>query len=129
MTAKDTDIIWIFDIPAKAGIHRHDTGHASILIHGDYLYLNSCNGVDGAPSSTLSPEAPSLIVLEKSPPADLWPKTMAHRTQYLPFHLVVSLHSGHRQRQAIDFLRRRQRHLLHFRDIDICCARRQGREA
>ena len=66
VTAKDADIIWVFDIPAKTGTYRHDTGYASILLHGDYLYLNSCNGVDNTHRRIRAPEAPSLIVLEKS---------------------------------------------------------------
>ncbi len=66
VTTKDADIIWAFDIPAKTGTYRHDTGYASILLHGDYLYLNSCNGVDNTHRRIRAPEAPSLIVLEKS---------------------------------------------------------------
>ena len=66
LAEKDADIIWVFDIPAKTGTYRHDTGYASILLHGDYLYLNSCNGVDNTHRKIRAPEAPSLIVLEKS---------------------------------------------------------------
>ncbi|MFC1781803.1 PQQ-binding-like beta-propeller repeat protein, partial [Planctomycetota bacterium] len=45
VTQTDADIIWLFDLPSEAGIYQHDAAHASILIDGPYLYLNSCNGV------------------------------------------------------------------------------------
>ncbi len=66
VTDKDADIIWLCDVPAQAGTWRHDTGYASILLHGDYLYLNSCNGVDNTHRKIRAPEAPSLIVLDKA---------------------------------------------------------------
>ncbi len=68
VTARDADIIWIYDLIGSAGIHPHDSPHSSILIDGRYLYLNTGNGVDHRdPSRTFipQPEAPSLIVLDK----------------------------------------------------------------
>jgi hypothetical protein len=61
----DADIIWLFDMPAEAGIWPHDGAHSSILIHGDYLYVNTGNGVDNTHKGIRRPDAPSLIVLEK----------------------------------------------------------------
>ncbi len=61
----DADILWLFDLRAGAGIYPHDSAHASILVHGDFLYLNTCNGVDRTHRRIPSPDAPSLIVLDK----------------------------------------------------------------
>jgi hypothetical protein len=61
----DADIVWKFDLAAEAGIWPHDAAHSSILIHGDYLYLNTANGVDNTHKRIRSPDAPSLIVLDK----------------------------------------------------------------
>jgi len=61
----DADIIWKFDLAAEAGIWPHDAAHSSILIHGDHLYLNTANGVDNTHKRIRSPDAPSLIVLDK----------------------------------------------------------------
>jgi outer membrane protein assembly factor BamB len=61
----DADIIWKFDLVAGAGIWPHDAAHSSILIHGDHLYLNTANGVDNTHKRIRSPDAPSLIVLDK----------------------------------------------------------------
>jgi len=61
----DADILWKFDLVANAGIWPHDAAHSSILIHGNYLYLNTANGVDNTHKRIRAPDAPSLIVLDK----------------------------------------------------------------
>ena len=65
VTPKDADILWIYDLRLQLGICPHDSPHASILQDGDYLYLNTCNGVDYRHLETMSPDAPSLIVLDR----------------------------------------------------------------
>ncbi len=65
VTSKDADIIWSYDLRLQLGITPHDSPHASILIDGDFLYLNTCNGVDYRHLETSSPNAPGLIVLDK----------------------------------------------------------------
>ncbi len=62
----DADILWSFDMPARAGIWPHDGAHSSILILGDYLYVNTGTGVDNSHRVIRTPDAPSLIVLEKA---------------------------------------------------------------
>jgi outer membrane protein assembly factor BamB len=66
VTQTDADILWVFDMPSQAGIHPHDSPHSSILIDGKYLYLNTGNGVDLTHRKIRKPDAPSLIVLDKS---------------------------------------------------------------
>ena len=61
----DADILWIFDLTSGAGIWSHDAAHSSILIRGDYLYLNTGTGVDNTHKVIRTPDAPSLVVLEK----------------------------------------------------------------
>jgi hypothetical protein len=63
--SRDADIIWKFDLVADAGIWPHDAAHSSILIHGNHLYLNTGNGVDNTHRKIRSPQAPSLVVLDK----------------------------------------------------------------
>lgn len=63
--ATDADIIWLFDLVSGAGIWTHDSAHSSILIHGDYLYLNTGTGVDNTHRKIRTPDAPSLVVLDK----------------------------------------------------------------
>ncbi len=61
----DADIIWLFDLTQGAGIWSHDAAHSSILIRGDYLYLNTGTGVDNTHKHIRTPHAPSLVVLDK----------------------------------------------------------------
>lgn len=61
----DADVLWTFDLTVEAGIHSHDGAHSSILVYGDFLYLNTGNGVDNTHRKIRSPEAPSLVVLDK----------------------------------------------------------------
>ena len=62
----DADIIWALDLTRELGIWSHDAAHSSILIHGDHLYLNSGTGVDNTHKVIRTPDAPSLVVLDKA---------------------------------------------------------------
>lgn len=62
---RDADIVWLFDILKQAGTYPHDGAHSAILIDGDFLYLNTNNGVDNTHALIRKPDAPSLIVLDK----------------------------------------------------------------
>jgi len=64
--AQDADILWLFDLTTGAGIWSHDAAHSSILIHGNYLYLNSGTGVDNTHKRIRTPDAPSLVVLDRA---------------------------------------------------------------
>jgi outer membrane protein assembly factor BamB len=61
----DGDIIWLFDIHKETGTYPHDGAHSSILIDGDFLYMNTGNGVDNTHRVIRRPDGPSLIVLDK----------------------------------------------------------------
>lgn len=62
---QDADIIWLFELTSGAGIWSHDSAHSSILIRGDYLYLNTGTGVDNTHRKIRTPDAPGLVVLDK----------------------------------------------------------------
>ncbi len=61
----DADIVWLLDLWAEGLMYPHDSAHSSILLDGDYLYLNTGNGVDRTHHRIPAPEAPSLIVVDK----------------------------------------------------------------
>jgi len=63
---KDADILWLFDMPKEAGVHQHDGPNASILVHGQFLYVNTNNGVDTTHHKIRCPDGPSLVVLDKA---------------------------------------------------------------
>ena len=62
---REPRIVWRFDLPTGAGIWSHDAAHSSIIIRGDYLYLNTGTGVDNTHRRIRTPDAPSLVVLDK----------------------------------------------------------------
>jgi outer membrane protein assembly factor BamB len=61
----DADILWMCDLMKEVGVYPHDGGHGSPLIKGDLLYVNTCNGVDNTHRRIRSPEAPSLVAIDK----------------------------------------------------------------
>lgn len=65
VTKIDADIIWLLDMPKDVGMYPHDSSHSSVLLDGQYLYLNTCNGVDNTHVKIRRPDAPSLIVVNK----------------------------------------------------------------
>ena len=65
VTKIDADILWLFDIPSQADTYPHDAAHSSILLDGDFLYINTSNGVDNTHRKIRKPDGPSLIVLDK----------------------------------------------------------------
>ena len=65
LSATDADIVWLFDIIEQAGTYPHDGTHSSILLDGDFLYMNTNNGVDETHKTVRKPDGPSLIVLDK----------------------------------------------------------------
>ena len=65
VTLKDADILWSYDLKLELGLCPHDSPHASILLDGDFLYLNTCNGVNYKHLETAALNAPGLIALDK----------------------------------------------------------------
>lgn len=62
----DADILWAFDMRKEAGIWPHDGAHSAILMDGDFLYVNTGTGVDNTHRKIRTPDAPSLIVVNKN---------------------------------------------------------------
>jgi len=78
VTPHDADIIWRFDLMDEVGIMPHDAVSCSVLIHGDFLYTSTSNGVGGMPGETffskhayvVRPEAPAISCSTNTP--DSW---------------------------------------------------------
>ena len=62
----DADILWLLDLRTAAGVRPHDSAHCSILLDGPYLYINTSNGLTSRHDGVDKPEAPSLVVVEKT---------------------------------------------------------------
>ena len=61
----DADILWRLDLIDELGVVPHDVPSCSVLIHGQFLYTSTSNGVDGAHKKLVNPKAPSFVVLDK----------------------------------------------------------------
>ena len=61
----DADVIWRYDMRQEVGIHTHDSANVSVLLHGDFLYTSTPNGVDRTHRHLPSPHAPGLLVLDR----------------------------------------------------------------
>jgi outer membrane protein assembly factor BamB len=61
----DADILWLYDLRSEAGVYPHDSPHASALLDGDFLYINTCNGTTNTHREIGNPNAPALVVLNK----------------------------------------------------------------
>jgi outer membrane protein assembly factor BamB len=65
LQATDADILWKLDLIHDLDIWVQDAANCSILVHGDFLYVCTSNGVDRSHTHVPRPLAPSLIVLDK----------------------------------------------------------------
>jgi outer membrane protein assembly factor BamB len=63
--ANDGDIVWRYDMIEKLPVWPQDAANCSILVHGDFLYVCTSNGVDRSHDRLPFPLSPSLIVLDK----------------------------------------------------------------
>ena len=65
LTATDADILWKVDCIHDLDIWCQDAANCSVLVHGDFVYVCTSNGVDRSHIRVPRPLAPSLIVLNK----------------------------------------------------------------
>ena len=62
----DADILWVFDMMNKeVGAKPHDQAHCAPMIHGRCLYVGTSNGIDRTHRGMITPDARSLVCLDK----------------------------------------------------------------
>jgi outer membrane protein assembly factor BamB len=62
---QDADIIWRYDMMDELGAFPHNASNCSPLIVGDLVFVGTSNGQDWTHSNIPSPNAPSLVALNK----------------------------------------------------------------
>jgi outer membrane protein assembly factor BamB len=62
---KDADILWIYDMREELGVFPHNVASSSVLITEKYIYATTSNGQDWSHVNIPSPNAPSLIALDR----------------------------------------------------------------
>jgi outer membrane protein assembly factor BamB len=70
--ATDADIIWEYDMIRELNVFPHNASNCSPLVVGDRLFVCTSNGVDESHINIPSPDAPSLICLDRHTGKLLW---------------------------------------------------------
>jgi len=65
INSSDADIIWRYNMITELPVRPHDAVSCAPLIHGDFIYSGTSNGVDFSHINVPFPDAPSMIVLNK----------------------------------------------------------------
>ncbi len=72
-TDKDeADVIWNFNMMKELGVSQHNMANCSVTTAGDFLFVNTSNGVDEGHTNLPSPRAASFIALNKNTGKVIW---------------------------------------------------------
>lgn len=69
---QDADIIWSLDMIEELGVFPHNLATSSPVVHGDWVYLLTSNGVDEAHLEIPSPRAPCFLAVNKNTGEVAW---------------------------------------------------------
>ena len=64
-TEKDGDVVWRFDMIAEVGAFPHNLANSSPVSFGDLVYVSTSNGHDESHVKVPSPQAPSIVAVDK----------------------------------------------------------------
>lgn len=68
----EADIIWRLDMMGQLGVSQHNMCSCSVTCAGDYLFVDTGNGVDESHINIPAPKAPSHLCLDKNTGKVLW---------------------------------------------------------
>lgn len=68
----EADVIWEFDMLKEIQLFQHNMCACSVTISGDYLFVNTSNGVDESHINIPSPDAPSFMAMNKNTGEVIW---------------------------------------------------------
>ncbi len=69
---EDADIIWSLDMIEELGVFPHNLATSSPVVHGDWVFLVTSNGVDEAHLEIPSPRAPCFLAVNKKTGVVAW---------------------------------------------------------
>lgn len=72
----EADVIWAFDMMKELGTSQHNMCSCSVTSYGNFLFVNTSNGVDEQHITIPSPDAPSFIAMDKTTGKVLWTDNM-----------------------------------------------------
>jgi outer membrane protein assembly factor BamB len=68
----DADIIWKFDMMEEVGAFPHNMANSSPVAFGDLIYVSTSNGQDESHVNIPSPNAPSIVAVNKQTGKLVW---------------------------------------------------------
>jgi outer membrane protein assembly factor BamB len=68
----EADVVWVLDMMKELGVSQHNMCSCSVTSAGDFLFVNTSNGVDEGHLNLPNPDAPSFLCLDKRDGTVLW---------------------------------------------------------
>jgi outer membrane protein assembly factor BamB len=68
----EADVVWVLDMMKELGVSQHNMCSCSVTSAGDFLFVNTSNGVDEGHLNLPNPDAPSFLCLDKRDGKVLW---------------------------------------------------------
>ncbi len=69
---EEADVIWTFDMMKELGVSQHNMCSCSVTAWGDFLLVNTSNGLDESHINLPAPDAPSFICMDKNTGEVYW---------------------------------------------------------
>ena len=69
---READVVWVLNMMKDLGVSQHNMCSCSVTAAGDYLFVNTSNGVDEGHINLPSPTAPSFLCIDKRDGRLLW---------------------------------------------------------
>jgi outer membrane protein assembly factor BamB len=69
---READVVWVLDMMKQLGVSQHNMCSCSVTSAGDFLFVNTSNGVDEGHLNLPNPDAPSFLCLDKRDGRVLW---------------------------------------------------------
>ncbi len=68
----EADVVWVLDMMKALGVSQHNMCSCSVTTAGDFLFVNTSNGVDEGHINLPNAEAPSFLCIDKRDGKVLW---------------------------------------------------------
>ncbi len=68
----EADVVWVLDMMKQLGVSQHNMCSCSVTSAGDFLFVNTSNGVDEGHINLPNFEAPSFLCVDKRDGTVLW---------------------------------------------------------
>ena len=69
---QDADVLWKYDMMEEVGASPHNMANSSPVVYGDLMFVSTSNGQDESHVNVPSPNAPSIIAINKKTGKLVW---------------------------------------------------------